>query len=119
MGHIYLDCFNLGVKSMINFLINHIKEIIYCIIAIFLIILGISCLFARARDEIYSSTSIKIFKTITAIFIWIATICSLPAGIIYLFFFSHLAWWGQIFLGILLVFVWFFVFRLVCAFFSH
>ena len=104
---------------MINFLANHIKEIIYCIIAIFLIVLGISCLLARARDEIHTSIAIKIFKTIIAIFIWVTTICSLPAGIIYLFFFSTLAWWGQIFLGILLVFICFFVFRLVCAFFSN
>lgn len=107
------------IDFIIDFLSKHLKVIIYCIIAIFITVLGISCLLARERDEIYSSTSIKIFKTITAIFIWVTTICSLPAGIIYLFFFSPLAWWGQIFLGILLVFVWFFVFRLVCAFFSN
>lgn len=107
------------IDFIIDFLSKHLKEIIYCIIAIFITVLGISCLLARARDEIYSSTAIKIFKTITAIFIWVTTICSLPAGIIYLFFFSSLAWWGQIFLGILLVFIWFFVFRLVCAFFSN
>lgn len=107
------------MNNIINFLANHIKEIIYCIIAIFITVLGISCLLARARDEIYSSTAIKILKTITAILIWVTTICSLPAGIIYLFFFSSLAWWGQIFLSLLLLFVWFFVFRLVCAFFSN
>ena len=107
------------IDFIIDFLSKHLKEIIYCIIAIFITVLGISCLLARARDEIYSSTAIKIFKTITAIFIWVTTICSLPAGIIYLFFFSHLAWWGQIFLSLLLLFVWFFVFRLVCAFFSN
>ena len=107
------------IDFIIDFLSKHLKVIIYCIIAIFITVLGISCLLARARDEIYSSTAIKIFKTITAIFIWVTTICSLPAGIIYLFFFSTLAWWGQIFLGILLVFIWFFVFRLVCAFFSN
>lgn len=110
---------NVFMSNIINFLTSHIKEIIYCIIAIFITVLGISCLLARARDEIYSSTSIKIFKTITAIFIWVTTICSLPAGIIYLFFFSSLAWWGQIFLSLLLLFVWFFVFRFVCAFFSN
>lgn len=107
------------IDFIIDFMSKHLKVIIYCIIAIFITVLGISCLLARTRDEIYSSTSIKIFKTITAIFIWVTTICSLPAGIIYLFFFSSLAWWGQIFLGILLVFIWFFVFRLVCAFFSN
>ena len=107
------------IDFIIDFLSKHLKEIIYCIIAIFITVLGISCLLARARDEIYSSTAIKIFKTITAIFIWVTTICSLPAGIIYLFFFSHLAWWGQIFLSLLLLFVWFFFFFLVCAFFSN
>ena len=110
---------NVFMNNIINFLANHIKEIIYGIIAILITFLGISCLLARARDEIYSSTSIKIFKTITAIFIWVTTICSLPAGIIYLFFFSHLAWWGQIFLSLLLLFVWFFVFSWVCSFFSN
>lgn len=107
------------MNNIINFLANHIKEIIYCIIAIFITVLGISCLLARARDEIYSSTAIKILKTITAILIWVTTICSLPAGIIYLFFFSSLAWWGQIFLSLLLLFVWFFVFSWVCSFFSN
>ena len=110
---------NVFMSNIINFLANHIKEIIYCIIAIFITVLGISCLLARARDEIYSSTAIKIVKTISATIVCIATVCSLPLGIIYLFFFSSLAWWGQIFLGILLVFIWFFVFRLVCAFFSN
>ena len=110
---------NVFMNNIINFLANHIKEIIYCIIAIFITVLGISCLLARARDEIYSSTAIKIFKTKTAVVGFVSTICSLPAGIIYLFFFSHLAWWGQIFLSLLLLFVWFFVFRLVCAFFSN
>ena len=110
---------NVFMSNIINFLANHIKEIIYCIIAIFITVLGISCLLARARDEIYSSTAIKIFKTISATIVCIATVCSLPLGIIYLFFFSSLAWWGQIFLSLLLLFVWFFVFRWVCAFFSN
>lgn len=110
---------NVFMNNIINFLANHIKEIIYCIIAIFITVLGISCLLARARDEIYSSTAIKILKTITAIIIWVTTICSLPAGIIYLFFFSSLAWWGQIFLSLLLLFVWFFVFSWVRSFFSN
>lgn len=50
------------MSNIINFLTSHIKEIIYCIIAIFITVLGISCLLARARDEIYSSTAIKIIN---------------------------------------------------------
>lgn len=107
------------IDFIINFLSKHLMEIIYGIIAVLITFLGISCFIARDRDEIHTSIAIKIFKTITAIFIWVTTICSLPAGIIYLFFFSSLAWWGQIFLSLLLLFVWFFVFRLVCAFFSN
>ena len=78
-----------------------------------------SCFIARDRDEIHTSIAIKIVKTISATIVFTATICSLPAGIIYLFFFSSLAWWGQIFLSLLLLFVWYFVFRWVCSFFSN
>jgi|GEM_PF-2079215 hypothetical protein len=107
------------IDFIINFLSKHLMEIIYGIIAVLITFLGISCFIARDRDEIHTSIAIKIVKTISATIVCIATVCSLPAGIIYLFFFSHLAWWGQIFLSLLLLFVWFFVFRLVCAFFSN
>ena len=110
---------NVFMNDIINFLSKHLMEIIYGIIAILITFLGISCFIARDRDEIHTSIAIKIVKTISATIVCIATVCSLPAGIIYLFFFSHLAWWGQIFLSLLLLFVWFFVFRLVCAFFSN
>lgn len=110
---------NVFMNNIINFLANHIKEIIYCIIAILITFLDISCFIARDRDEIHTSIAIKIVKTISATIVCIATVCSLPAGIIYLFFFSSLAWWGQIFLSLLLLFVWYFVFRWVCSFFSN
>lgn len=110
---------NVFMNNIINFLANHIKEIIYGIIGILITFLDVSCFMAMDRDEIHTSIAIKIVKTISATIVCIATVCSLPAGIIYLFFFSHLAWWGQIFLSLLLLFVWFFVFRLVCAFFSN
>ena len=110
---------NVFMNDIINFLSKHLMEIIYGIIAVLITFLGISCFIARDRDEIHTSIAIKIVKTISATIVCIATVCSLPAGIIYLFFFSHLAWWGQIFLSLLLLFVWFFVFRLVCAFFSN
>lgn len=110
---------NVFMNNIINFLANHIKEIIYGIIAILITFLGISCFIARDRDEIHTSIAIKIVKTISATIVCIATVCSLPIGIIYLFFFSSLAWWGQIFLSLLLLFVWFFVFSWVCSFFSN
>lgn len=110
---------NVFMNDIFNFLSKHLMEIIYGIIAVLITFLGISCFIARDRDEIHTSIAIKIVKTISATIVCIATVCSLPAGIIYLFFFSHLAWWGQIFLSLLLLFVWFFVFRLVCAFFSN
>lgn len=40
------------MSNIINFLSNHIKGIIYGIIAIFITVLDISCLLARAREEI-------------------------------------------------------------------
>lgn len=107
------------IDFIIDFLSKHLKVIIYCIIAILITFLDISCFIARDRDEIHTSIAIKIVKTISATIVFTATICSLPAGIIYLFFFSSLAWWGQIFLSLLLLLVWLFVFSWVCSFFSN